>query len=526
MGNNAFKTPAITLCCATCCAGLMLAVAPAAVAAPAETVLYSFSGSNGDGASPNAGLTADSAGNFYGTTVYGGASSFGTVFKVTPSGSETVLYSFTGGSDGSNPNGGLIADGAGNLYGTATFGGASGAGTVFRLSPSGVLTVLHSFAWSDGAFPYARLLADNAGNLYGTTVNGGGASCGTVFKLAPDGTMTVLYSFACSADGGAPYGGLIADSAGNLYGTTSGGGASSAGTVFKLTPSGTETVLYSFSGSPDGASPHAGLTADSAGNFYGTTVHGGMSNAGTVFKLALGGTESVLYSFTCGTDGANPNAALLMDSAGSLYGTSPGGCAASNGTVFKVTAGATTVLYSFAGGADGAIPYAPLIADGAGNLYGTTYSGGASFVGTVFKLADAGFVTTPPSVLFGAFKAVLGIEFGKKSNADAFQLVSSFTLGQGSNGINPLGEPVTLRVGTFATTIPPGSLKGRNSGPFYFVGALNGVDLQVVIVPRGLNQYQFIAAAEKTSLIGTANPVSVALTIGDDTGTVSVNAVH
>ncbi len=512
---------AITLCCA---AVLSLATGPAAEAATTETVLYSFTGNNGDGASPNAGLVADSAGNLYGTTVYGGASSAGTVFKLTPGGTATVLYSFTGGSDGGNPYGGLIADSSGNLYGTTQFGGASGAGVVFRLSPGGVFTALHSLDWSEGAFPQARLLADSTGNLYGTAWNGGSSSCGTVFKLSPSGTLTVLYSFTCTADGGHPYSDLLADSGGNLYGTTADGGAFNAGTVFKLSSSGAETVLYSFSGNPDGANPHAGLTADSAGNLYGTTVSGGVSNAGTVFKLSPSGTESVLYSFLCGADGANPYADLILDSAGSLYGTSTGGCAASNGTVFKVTSGGTTMLYSFTGGADGAIPYAPLLADSTGNLYGTTYAGGTSFFGTVFKLAGTGFVTTPPSVPFSAFTAALGVEFGRRSNTDAFQLVAKFSLGQASNGINPPGEAVTLRVGTFATTIPPGSFKGSRSGSSYFVGAIGGVELQLVMVPVGAHQYLFTAAAERASLTGTADPVSVALTIGDDTGTVSVNA--
>ena len=523
MHENTTKTLSVRLASAVtaCCATLMVAAAPSAWAAPTETVLYSFGGSP-DGASPYGGLISDSAGNLYGTTVYGGAGA-GTVFKLSPSGTETVLYSFTGGSDGAYPYAGLIADSAGNLYGTTFGGGASYAGTVFKLSPSGTETVLHSFAWSDGALPYGGLIADSAGNLYGTTWNGGSGSCGTVFKLSPSGTETVLYSFTCGIDGAYPYAGLIADGAGNLYGTTSGGGASYAGTAFKLSPSGTETVLYSFTGGTDGGHPYAGLIADGGGNLYGTTGGGGALNAGTVFKLSPSGTETVLYSFACSADGASPYAGLIADSAGNLYGTSLGGCAASNGTVFKVTPSGMTVLYSFTGGADGALPYAGLIADSAGNLYGTTYSGGTAFVGTVFKLTGTGFVTTVP---FSAFNATpLGIEFGKNPNTGAFQLVSRFTLGQGSNGINPPTEPVTLQVGTFTTTIPPGSFNGSRSGPFYFAGAVNGIKLQVTIVPTGAQRYLFIAAGEKATLAGTANPVVVTLTIGNDTGTVSVDAI-
>ncbi|MGH9208408.1 MAG: choice-of-anchor tandem repeat GloVer-containing protein, partial [Acidimicrobiales bacterium] len=272
-----------------------------------ETVLHSFcmQPNCSDGAYPLAGLIADSSGNLYGTTEQGGgASGQGVVFKLTPGGNETVLYSictFPGCSGGSRLNAGLIADSSGNLYGTATDGGMSGGcsgtgcGVVFKLSPGGTETVLHSFTGSpiDGANPYAGLIADSSGNLYGTTYGGGASQNGVVFKLTPGGTETVLYSF-CSltgcSDGAAPQAGLIADSSGNLYGTTAAGGASAActvgcGVVFKLTPGGTETVLYSFTGGGDGALPEAGLIADSSGNLYGTTEIGGALNSGTVFKL-------------------------------------------------------------------------------------------------------------------------------------------------------------------------------------------------------------------------------------------------
>jgi uncharacterized repeat protein (TIGR03803 family) len=234
----------------------------------------------------------------------GGASDNGVLFKLSPSGTETVLYSFCSKpscSDGANPQAGLIADSSGNLYGTTEGGGASSeAGVVFKLSPSGTETVLYSFcskpSCSDGAFPVAGLIADRAGNLYGTTSGGGAilpgsSGGGVVFKLSPRGTETVLYSFcskpSCS-DGANPDAGLIADRSGNLYGTTSGGGASSLGVVFKLSPSRTETVLYSFCSKPscsDGRDPEAGLIADSSGNLYGTTAAGGASSDGVVFEL-------------------------------------------------------------------------------------------------------------------------------------------------------------------------------------------------------------------------------------------------
>ena len=325
-------------------AALALALAESgASAAPTETVLHSFTGGVGDGILPFAGLIADSKGNLYGTTSNGGASDGGVVFKLSPGGIETVLYSFCGKpgcSDGAGPRAGLIADSSGNLYGTTNQGGGSecngpGCGVVFKLAPNGTETVLYSFcsllSCSDGALPLGGLIADRAGNLYGTTYEGGGSGCiyglglcGVVFKLSPPippatkWTETVLHSFTGS-DGAGPSAGLIADSKRNLYGTTSTGGGPDRGVVFKLAPNGTETVLYSFCSLPscsDGALPEAGLIADSSGNLYGTTYGGGSEciygpGCGVVFKLSPGGTETVLHSFA-GGDGALPEAGLIV----------------------------------------------------------------------------------------------------------------------------------------------------------------------------------------------------------------------
>jgi uncharacterized repeat protein (TIGR03803 family) len=311
-----------------------------------ETVLHSFTNSPEDGALPEAGLIMDKAGNLYGTTCCGGVSGNGTVFKLDTSGNETVLYSFTGsGGDGALPSGGLIMDKAGNLYGTTGIGGASGYGTVFKLDSSGNETVLYSFTNSpDGAIPYAGVIMDKAGNLYGVTVFGGASGYGTAFRLDTFGNETVLHSFT-GGDGYEPIAGLIMDKAGNLYGTTALGGATfisgvsfGYGTVFKLDSAGNETVLHSFTNSgDDGATPFADLIRDKAGNLFGTTFAGGASNAGTVFKLDSSGNETVLYSFTgSGGDGAGPVAGLIMDKAANLYGTTKFGGASGLGTVFKL----------------------------------------------------------------------------------------------------------------------------------------------------------------------------------------------
>jgi uncharacterized repeat protein (TIGR03803 family) len=342
----------------------------------------------------------------------------------TPDGyTYSVLYSFcaTGGgfcTDGSQPFAGLIQDAAGNLYGTTYSGGANTWGTVFKLDDTGKETVLYSFCpggignCTDGQIPFAGLLQDAAGNLYGTTYSGGANNGGTVFKLDDTGHETVLYSF-CSVgganctDGKTPQAGLIQDATGSLYGTTSSGGANSGGTVFKLDDTGHETVLYSFcsvggANCTDGKSPEAVLIQDAAGNLYGTTYSGGASGyAGTVFKVDSTGHETVLYNFcsegggNC-TDGYAPGAGLIQDAAGDLYGTTIVGGANGLGTVFKVdSTGHETVLYNFcsevsgANCTDGEYPSSGLIRDAAGNLYGT--AGGGTGGGGVANCTANGF---------------------------------------------------------------------------------------------------------------------------------------
>ncbi|HEY5048435.1 MAG TPA: choice-of-anchor tandem repeat GloVer-containing protein [Rhizomicrobium sp.] len=379
-----------------------------------ESVVYAFQGGN-DGEYPRARLTRDKLGNFYGTTYQGGAKySLGTVFKVTPQGQETILYTFGGQVHaGDSPLAGLIRDRAGNLYGTASSGGSGcgvdgGCGTVFKLAPDGTETPLYVFGGgSDGASPTAGLLRDKSGNFYGTAELGGNQNCqggcGVVFKLAPDGTETVLYSFKGGNDGMYPFAALIDDAAGNFYGTTPSGGGGSActygcGTVFKLAPDGTETVIHAFAGGTDGFQPLGRLIADGSGNLYGTTSLGGTGGSGIIFKISSDGTETILHAFTGGSDGLGPIGGLVaFEKRGIFYGTTSGGGGAAAcapygcGTVFKLTQdGTETVLYAFAGGNDGASPQDGLTSDGGKFLYGTTESGGGtgcnSGCGTVFRL--------------------------------------------------------------------------------------------------------------------------------------------
>jgi uncharacterized repeat protein (TIGR03803 family) len=377
-------------------------VATRSARAQTFTLLHTFGGEP-DGANPGAGLVSDAKGNLYGTTYFGGSSNFGTVFKVDTNGTETVLYSFcakAGCADGSNPNGGLAIDVLGNLYGVTNDGGSSDYyGTVFRVSRKGKETVLYSFcpdggACTDGAFPHGNLVMDAAGDLYGITSNGGTTKhcpkpCGTVFEVTKAGKETVLHSFIGGADGAFPAAGLVVDPRGNLYGTTTaGGGRTHDGTVFKLSRRGKEIVLYRFTGGSDGAIPGATLILDAKGNLYGTTSSGGgSSNVGTVFRVSKTGKETVLYRFTGSTDGAFPESGLVMDAKGNLYGTASEGGGSGDGTVFRLTqTGRLAVLHTFTGGTDGALPYGNLLMGADGALYGTASGGGASGNGTVWKL--------------------------------------------------------------------------------------------------------------------------------------------
>jgi uncharacterized repeat protein (TIGR03803 family) len=359
-----------------------------------ETVLYSFTGGS-DGGYPYAGLLRDAGGNLYGTTAYGGSVGCGVVFKVSSSGQETVLHSFSG-PDGAYPWAGLILDRQGNLFGTTPFGGRFGYGTVFEITSAGKYKLLYTFHATDGASPYGSLVQDAKGIFYGTTAYGGKFRYGTVFKLTRNGKHKVLYSFPGGRDGASPYAGLVLDTKGSLYGTTTFGGASGNGTVFRVSAYGKEEVLHSFKGSPDGSNPYAGVLRDVSGNLYGTTALGGVYDygvyGGTVFEITAAGGEKVLYSFCATTfcpDGAYPYSGLMQDSSGNLYGTTKSGGNSAPGVVFELTlSGTETVLYNFQReGADGYYPYAGLVGDSDGNLYGTTLSGGTAGVGTVFEVS-------------------------------------------------------------------------------------------------------------------------------------------
>lgn len=367
--------------------------------AQSYTRLYSFQ-CQPDGNYPISGVAEDAAGNLYGTTDTGGTYNAGAVFKLVVGGEESILHSFAGApNDGTDPVGTPVLDARGDLYGTTSAGGKYDVGIIYRLNSNGTETIIHNFLRSgDGEFPDAGLIRDGAGDLYGTTSEGGGYhGGGTVFKISPTRQETILHSFGASGDGSFPRASVVRDQAGNLYGTTESGGVHGAGTVFKLSSIGKETLLYSFSGGQEGSSPYGGVALSPTGNLFGTTALGGSDGYGTVFEVSPTGKHEILHSFAGSPDGANPlGSGVVRDSAGDLYGTTTyGGAGSCNdgfgdlgcGAVFEVTsAGLESVVYSFGGGpADGEYPLAGLTIDSSGNLYGTTSGGGTHGCGTVFK---------------------------------------------------------------------------------------------------------------------------------------------
>ena len=388
------------------------------VAAASEKVLYAFTGGT-DGGGPQSSLVFDSSGTLYGTTHFGGVSTCGgmvgggcgVVFSLTPGSggwAERALYAFGDGSDGGFPNAGVILDGAGNLYGTASTGGSTacsiGCGVVYELQrgPSGWSErVLHTFVQTDGQFPNARLLAGTGGTLYSTTWYGGSHGAGTVFALSPRSggwTESVLYSFTGTQDGSSPAGPLVQDAAGDVYGTTYPYNGYNDGVAFALSPRAhgawKDRAIDTFGSGAGGEDPYAGVIADEAGNLYGTTIEGGANGDGVVFELVRKSSrrfvEKVLHTFA-GADGSAPYAGLVADSAGNLYGTTVFGGSHGYGVVYLLArkphgAWNERALYSFTGGNDGGYPSGEVTLGAHRSLYGATSNGGTSGSGVVYEV--------------------------------------------------------------------------------------------------------------------------------------------
>lgn len=461
-------------CRKSICSVFLLGTAAATPAlAQTLTTLVNFNLTNG--ANPYAPLVQATDGNLYGTASAGGASTAcfgggcGTIFRVTPAGTLTTIYSFctqANCADGSYPTAGLIQAATGAFYGTSEQGGANSYGTVFRITSAGALMTLYSFCartnCADGSNPFAGLLQAN-GNLYGTTYMGGVNLDGTIFKLTSGGALTTLYSFQGPSGGATPSASLVQGTGGNFYGITEFGGANNTcppyngcGTVFKITPGGALTTLHSFNGI-DGSRPYAGLVAATDGNLYGTTEEGGANNHGTVFKISSSGTLRTLHNFNV-TDGSGPYGGLVQATDGQFYGTTQFGgsstaCSGGCGTLFKITSsGALISLYSFCAKAsctDGTAPLAALMQATDGNFYGTSYGGGANGDGTIFSFSTGlgPFVKTlPTSGKVGAQVSILGTNLTGATSVTFNGAPAAFTVVSASQ---------------ITTTVPAGATTGK-----------------------------------------------------------------
>jgi len=358
-------------------------------------------------------------GKLYGTTYYGGSNGVGTIFRITTNGVYTNLYSFTNAAFGFQnvQPGSLVPASDGKLYGATSYGATNNLGMIFRITTNGIFTNLYTFTGFiaggyDGVYPAGGLVQAGDGKLYGTTIGGGTNGAGTIFQLTTNGVFSKFYSFTGGNDGYGPNGNLIKAADGNLYGTASGGGAYGHGTVFRFaTNNNVVTTLYSFAGDYDGASPNGGLVQTADGNLYGTTSAGGGYGYGTVFRVARLTNQpycSLVYTFTGGHDGANPNGNLAQAVDGTLYGTTSQGGDYNYGTVFQLTTnGALSVFHTFNYYPDGARPQAGFLRGSDGNLYGTTLFGGNLGGGLVFRLGTAPATLNISSVSSGGNQSVL-----------------------------------------------------------------------------------------------------------------------
>jgi uncharacterized repeat protein (TIGR03803 family) len=427
---------------------IAVALLPVATAhAQALSVLYNFGTKSGDPLQPSfSGIVAQGRdGNLYSTSPSGGTGN-GSVFKITPGGVLTVLYNFTGVADGGFPNGGLTLGADGNFYGT-TSTGAGCCGTIFKITAKGKLTTLHSFGTSDGGGPLSPPILGSDGSYYGTTVGSVNAPYGTIYKITSAGKFKLLYTFDLT-HGAYPEAPLVQGTDGNFYGTTINGGANPGdGAVFKVTPSGVLTVLFNFDNA-HGAIPVGPLIQALDGNFYGTTFGGGTSNVGTVFRMTPAGKVTVLHSYDFSPDGGRPNAGLVQGTDGLFYGAAQEGGTVGFGTVYKVDTGGTfNVLYAF-DQTTGAYPQVTLMQHTNGSFYSDTINGGSAGHGVFYGLGGnfAAFVSLVPN----AAKA------GKKVGI----------LGQGFKGTTAVAFNGTVAVfkvtnGTYITaTVPSGATTG------------------------------------------------------------------
>jgi uncharacterized repeat protein (TIGR03803 family) len=531
------------------CALLVLCVITA-IAAPAQfNTPHSFDGT--DGSTPYGALVQGIDGNLYGTTEQGGANGAGTVFKMTTGGTVTTIYNFcslASCADGANPNAGLVQDTDGNFYGT-TFGndnptcGAFGCGTVFKITPGGTLTTLHSFCAKssclDGGNPTAALVQSTDGNLYGTTSAFGKDLEGTVFKITTSGKFTTLHTFT-GTDGNSPYGGVIQGIDGNFYGTTGYGGADGYGTVFKITSTGKLTTLHHFNGT-DGANPYGGLVQfpyPVGPLLCGTTYAGGANGYGTIFEITPAGTLTTDYSFcslgAC-ADGANPSAGLITRGT-TVFGTTSYGGANGYGVLFDYSLLASTFVtdYSFCSKtdcADGEFPLAALVEDTNTNLYGTTSGGGNGF-GTVFSYPSGSVPFVEPLPNYGKVGAsiqILGTNLTGATEVTIGGVKAAFTVVSAS--LITAKVPVGAQLAAVKVSLP-GGLVNESVGYFLvtpqiksFAPLSGPVGTSVVIKGislSGTTEVTFGGVAAITFTVDSDTQVTATVPTGAVTGKIAI----
>lgn len=457
---------------------LFLTLSGTALAGTPQTI-YTFTGSP-DADFPNGGVVRGADGTLYGTTYYGGTDGLGTVYKISPTGQESVIHSFAGGTDGAHPAAALFLGQQGAVYGTTEYGGTGncsdsqgvGCGTVFQVGSGGSVTVLYSFkGGNDGWVPNAGVIQAANGDLYGTTNSGGAFNSGTVFHLTLSGVENLLHTFNSSVDGGFP-GGLVQGIDGDFYATIGSG----LGGVFKITPAGVLTVLHTFGGGPnDAAFPIGSLAGDGAGNFYGTAPFGGENGLGAIFSITSTGQERLVYSFTGGLDGSRPNSGLLIEG-GALYGTTPQGGSSGNGTLFGVTlAGVETTVYTYPDCENSNTQLGVGIAmtdnGQTGVAYGVTSGGcpGASsdFFGSVYSIE---LVAVAPTAVGGSNQTIAAGQTAYLNGTASFASdTTSASLGYAWSFVSiPSGSSATLSGATTAT-------------PFFFVDLPGTYVVQLVV---------------------------------------------
>lgn len=544
---------------------------PALAQSGTETAIYSFCSVSGassctDGAYPVSGLMQAADGNYYGTTTNGGTYQSGTIYRITPGGAYSVLYSFTGNDDGSYPIGGLVQGGDGYLYGTTTGEGQYYSGTIFKISLGGEFSLVYTFTGgADGSQPKGPLVLASDGNFYGTTAEGGSHSYyGGFFQMSPGGTVTPLYGFTGGNDGGQPQSGLVQGVDGNLYGTT--GSGTYEGTLFQFVPGTLDTIntLYSFTGADTGANPFGGLVQGPDGTFYGTTddgastyceaevVHGPRfdgGGCGTIYSFALTGantgTVTPLYEFTGSSDGFNPMDTLIFGSDGNLYGTANAGGADANGSIFQVTtSGTLTPLFGFCAPndcSDGQSPYQGLVQGSDGNFYGTTRSGGSYSEGVVFRYAPATQLNAPiqlsaPAAAASQVPVTVGFQ-SSNSFSLSMQQCFAFATNQSLGGFYPLGAVS----GTVSNGIYSGSVTGtpEQYGSYLVAVTCGGVESGLATIEVGKTSLNLSAGSSSLisgqtgTLIATVSEANVAgvgegniaVTCGNESlGTQAVNA--